>query len=116
MWEDPILRDAEWEVLEKLGFEALKDIPSVLRHKVRPVVVSVHVNDELIVGKKGQESWLVKELQKFFELTVEGPYRSERGSREQLHHLKRTYEFVERKESLCQSQRSAMRSCEVFMT
>ena len=58
-------------------------------------MVSVHVDDELIAGKKGQGSWLVKELQKFFKLTVEGPYPSERGSREQLHYLKRTYEFVE---------------------
>ena len=74
-------------VLERLGFEAFKGIPSVLRHKVRPVVVSVHVDDELIAGKKGQGSWLVKELQ--------GPYPSERGSREQLQYFKQTYEFVE---------------------
>ena len=69
-------------VLERFGFEAFKGIPSVLSHKVRPVVVSVCVDDELIAGKKGQGSWLVKELQKFFTSL-------------QLHYLKRNYEFVD---------------------
>ena len=58
-------------VLERLGFEAFKGIPSMLRHKVRPVVVSVHVDDELVAGKKGQAKWLVGELQKVFKLTIE---------------------------------------------
>ena len=82
-------------ILERLGFEAFKGIPSVLRHKVRPVAVSVHVDDELVAGKKGQSRWLVSELKKVFKLTIEGPFPSERGSREQLHYLKRTYEFVD---------------------
>ena len=82
-------------ILERLGFEAFKGIPSVLRHKVRPVAVSVHVDDELVAGKKGQSKWLVSELKKVFKLTIEGPFPSERWSREQLHYLKRTYEFVE---------------------
>ena len=67
----------------------------MLRHKVRPVAVSVHVDDELIAGRKGQSKWLVSELKKVFKLTIEGPFPSERGSREQLHYLKRTYEFVD---------------------
>ena len=66
-------------ILERLGFEAFKGIPSVLRHKVRPVAVSVHVDDELVAGKKGQSKWLVSELKKVFKLTIEGPFPSERG-------------------------------------
>ena len=56
-------------VRERLGFEAFKGIPSVLRRRVRPVVVSVHVDDELIAEK-------VNKLQRFFKLTIEGPFPS----------------------------------------
>ena len=66
-------------VLIRLRFEVFKGIPSVLRHKVRPVVVSFHVDDELTAGKKGEGQWLVNELQKVFKLTIEGPLPSHRG-------------------------------------
>ena len=54
-------------ILQRLGFEVFKGIPSVLRHKVRPVVVSVHVDDELIAGKKGQ----ARPLKDLFQASVD---------------------------------------------
>ena len=57
--------------------------------------MSIHVDDELVAGAKGEGKWLIRELEKFFKLTVEGPFPSHRGSGEQLHYLKRTYEFLE---------------------
>ena len=46
-------------VLERLKFEASKGISSVLRRKVRPVAVSVHVDDKLVAGNKGQsKGWM----------------------------------------------------------
>ena len=83
------------EILKRLGFEQFVGIPSILKHRVKKIAVSIHVDDELVAGAKGEGRWLICELEKFFKLTVEGPFPSHRGSGEQLHYLKRTYEFLE---------------------
>ena len=83
-------------IVERLGFEFSKHVPALARHKTRPVFISIHVDDELLAGKKEDSLWLVEELEKIFRVEKEGPYPLNRiGDGEELRYLKRKYVFVE---------------------
>ena len=83
-------------ILERLGFEFSKHVPALARHKTKPVCISIHVDDELLAGKKEDSLWLVEELEKIFRVEKEGPYPLNRiGDGEELRYLKRKYVFVE---------------------
>lgn len=61
------------------------------------MVVNVHVDDELIAAERAEDiGWIIKELQKLYQLQVEGPFPvGGLGSGEELGYLKKTYTFQE---------------------
>ena len=82
-------------ILDRLGFEFSQHVPALARHKTRAVWISIHVDDELLAGQRGDSLWLVEELEKVFRVEKEGPYPLNRiGNGEELRYLKRKYVFV----------------------
>ena len=83
-------------ILERLGFEFSQHVPALAKHKTKAVWISIHVDDELLAGRREDSLWLVEELEKVFRVEKEGPYPLNRvGNGEELRYLKRKYVFVE---------------------
>ena len=82
-------------VLREMGFESCISMPSVMRHTTRPLVVNIHVDDELALGEDPDLRWLIRQLQKMFQLQVEGPVPEEDvGCGEEISYLKKRFIFV----------------------
>ena len=82
-------------ILERLGFEFSQHVPALAKHKTKAVWISIHVDDELLAGRREDSLWLVEELEKVFRVEKEGPYPLNRvGNGEELRYLKRKCVFV----------------------
>ena len=60
-------------------------MPSLFRHETKSLAVSVHVDDEIVVGEDACLQWLDSELKKHFTIQAEGPFPvGEAGEGEQM--------------------------------
>ena len=84
------------QFLMGLGFLQCAGVPSLLRHESRPLVINIHVDDELVAaGNIDEAEWLFSELRKKYRMEVEGPCPVDKqGQGEKLAYLKKNYVFT----------------------
>lgn len=97
-------------VLKRLGFIQCLNMPSILKHQNKKLVINIHVDDELIAAGSVEEgAWLIEKLSEIYKLSVEGPFpEQETGCGEEMGYLKKPI-FLSQTESLWQQTRSTLR-------
>ena len=84
-------------ILKHIGFVECVNMPSLMKHGTRQLVINIHVDDELVAGQEADIRWLKDELGRMCKLQVEGPFPDgARGNGEEISYLKKKYIFTER--------------------
>lgn len=82
--------------LAGIGFNACASVPLLMRHATRPLIINIHVDDELVgAGTDEDAKWLLRQLALKYKLEAEGPCPAGKiGRGEQLSYLKKVYIFT----------------------
>ena len=60
--------------LQELGFVFSQRLQALGKHCAKTLLVSIHVDDEMLAGKEEPVEWLIKELKKHFSVEPGGPF------------------------------------------
>lgn len=79
-----------------IGFVPCAGVPSLMKHSVKPLIINIHVDDELVAaGSVSDAQWLMAQLTTKYKMEAEGPCPVNKiGEGEQLSYLKKVYIFT----------------------